>query len=350
MSITDQSHARRNLLTGEWVLVSPQRLLRPWQGQVDDVETEQLPAYDVDCYLCPGNVRAKGNTNPDYQGTFAFDNDFAAVTDVSDVGSNSNPLFETRPETGCCRVLCYTERHDLRLATMDNAGVCKALNAMIAEFRELDSRDDIAYVQIFENRGNMMGCSNPHPHAQIWATSNLPNEPHKEQLSQLAYWQANGKSLLVDYLQAELDEESRVVVAGEHFVAVVPYWAVWPFEILILPRRAVAAPDELDDSEVTSLAEVLREVLAAYENLFDAAVPYSLGLHPRPSDGEAHPEWQFHIHVYPPLLRSATIRKHLVGFEMLAMPQRDLTPEVAAEKLRKTNENYSESQNGQIIE
>ena len=334
MSITDQSHARRNLLTGEWVLVSPQRLLRPWQGQVDDVETEQFPAYDAGCYLCPGNERANGNRNPEYQGAFAFDNDYAAVTDVSDIGTESHPLFETRPEIGRCRVVCYTERHDLRLATMDNDGVCAALNAMFTEFSELDSRDDIAYVQIFENRGSMMSCSNPHPHAQVWATSNLPNEPGKEQLSQLAYWQKNGSVLLADYLQAELDEESRVVVSGEHFVAVVPYWAVWPYETLIMPRRVLAAPDELQAEEVASLAEVLRHVLVSYETLFDAAVPYSLGLHPRPSDGQAHPEWQFHIHVCPPLLRSATIRKHFVGFEMFGMPQRDLTPEVAAEKLR----------------
>ncbi|MCH7822131.1 MAG: UDP-glucose--hexose-1-phosphate uridylyltransferase [Proteobacteria bacterium] len=343
MRFADQSHARRNLLTGEWVLVSPQRLLRPWQGQVDDVETKKLPAYDAGCYLCPGNERANGNRNPEYQGAFAFDNDYAAVTDVSDIDPQNHPLFEARPETGCCRVLCYTERHDLRLATMDNDQVCMALSAMIAEFSELDSRDDIAYVQVFENRGSMMGCSNPHPHAQIWATSNLPNEPNKEHQAQLAYWQKNGNVLLDDYLQAELKDGSRVVVAGGHFVAVVPYWAVWPFETLIVPRRVVAGPDELGAEEVASLAEVLRQVLAGYETLFDAAVPYSLGLHPRPSDGQAHPEWQFHIHVYPPLLRSATIRKYLVGFEMFGMPQRDLTPEVAAEKLREAHQNKRHS-------
>jgi len=339
MSTGNQSHSRRNALTNEWVLVSPHRLLRPWQGQIEDIEAEGLPQFDADCYLCPGNERANGSTNPDYEGTFVFDNDFAALTGASDIDSDGHPLFETRPESGCCRVLCYTERHDLRLATMDNEERTAALNAMIAEFRNLDLRDDIAYVQVFENRGNMMGCSNPHPHAQVWATSNVPTEPAKELRSQLEYWQEHGSVLLADYLKAELRDNARVVVENTHSVAVVPYWAVWPFETLLMPRRVVAAPDELNADEVADLAEVLGTVLACYDKLFEVAAPYSLGLHPRPSDGQPHPEWQFHIHIYPPLLRSATIRKHLVGFEMLAMPQRDLTPEVAAEKLKQVIRN-----------
>jgi UDPglucose--hexose-1-phosphate uridylyltransferase len=320
MSRADHSHSRRNALTGEWVLVSPHRLQRPWQGQVESIESEDLNKHDAECYLCPGNERANGLANPDYTGSFVFDNDFAALTAASEIGPVTHPLFESRPESGCCRVICYTERHDLRLATMDGDGLNAALVAMIEEFTSLDSRDDIAYVQVFENRGQMMGCSNPHPHAQVWATSELPTEPAKELEAQSKYWQEHDCVLLDDYLRAELEDGERIVSASEHSVALVPYWAVWPFETLLLPRRVVA----------------LGQVLACYDNLFGVAAPYSLGLHPRPSDGSPHPEWQFHIHIYPPLLRSATIRKHLVGFEMLGMPQRDLTPEVAAEKLRQS--------------
>jgi UDPglucose--hexose-1-phosphate uridylyltransferase len=334
MSTADQSHSRRNLLTGEWVLVSPHRLQRPWQGQVESVESEGLPDYDAECYLCPGNKRANNNENPDYQGPFSFDNDFPALTEASDVAASVSPLFETRPETGICRVICYTERHDLRLATMSEDELCTALEAMIAEFKRLDRRDDIGYVQLFENRGSMMGCSNPHPHAQVWATSDVPTEPAKELKSQKSYLQQHGRSLLMDYVAAELDDGSRVIHESEHFVAVVPYWAVWPYEALIIARRQVAAADELSAQEVASLARTLQAVLASYDSLFGVAAPYSMGLHSRPSDGETHPEWQFHIHIYPPLLRSATVRKHLVGFEMLGMPQRDLTPEVAAQSLR----------------
>lgn len=336
MNSSEQSHSRRNALTGEWVLVSPHRLLRPWQGQLETTDSETLPAYDPECYLCPGNERANGGTNPDYTGSFAFDNDFAALTAASEAESPSHPLLESRAESGRCRVLCYTDRHDSRLATMDDAELTAAFEAMITEFSVLDAREDIGYVQVFENRGNMMGCSNPHPHAQVWATSNVPSEPAKELLAQSDYLRKNGSALLDDYLQAELADGARVVVENEHSVALVPYWAVWPFETLLMPRRVVAAPTELETVEVAGLASTLGKVLAAYDSMFGVAAPYSLGLHARPSDGEAHPEWQFHIHVYPPLLRSATIRKHLVGFEMLAMPQRDLTPEVAAEKLRQS--------------
>ena len=336
MSNQDQSHSRRNLLTGDWVLVSPHRLQRPWQGQVEAVEPENLPDYDTKCYLCPGNERANGEHNPNYESSFAFDNDFAALTSDSDIGSEPNELFESRAESGHCRVLCYTPRHDLRLATMHQDDLNAAFSAMIAEFSALDARDDVAYVQVFENRGNMMGCSNPHPHAQVWATSNIPTEPAKELRAQSQYREQHGSVLLADYLQAELDDGERVVIANEHCVALVPYWAVWPLEILLLPTRVVAAPDELDADEIAEMARTLGAVLAAYDAMFGVSAPYSLGLHPRPSDGKPHPEWQFHIHIYPPLLRSATVRKHLVGFEMLGMPQRDLTPEVAAQKLRNT--------------
>ena len=336
MGTAEQSHSRRNALTGEWVLVSPHRLRRPWQGQLETADPETLPEYDAECYLCPGNRRANGNVNPEYSGAFAFDNDFAALTPDSIEGATTHPLLTARPESGCCRVICYTDRHDQRLATMDGPALTMALTAMIDEFSALDARDDIAYVQVFENRGQMMGCSNPHPHAQLWATSDIPTEPARELAAQAAYLQQHDSVLLLDYLQTELEADERIVVANEHNVALVPWWAVWPFEVLLLPRRQLAAPDEMRAEEVADLASVLGQVLAGYDRMFGIAAPYSLGLHPRPSDGEPHPEWQFHIHIYPPLLRSATIRKHLVGFEMLGMPQRDLTPEIAAEKLRQS--------------
>ena len=342
MSTATQSHARFNALTSEWLLVSPHRLQRPWQGQVETEVAEQLPEHDPICYLCPGNARANENENPDYRGPFVFDNDFPALTTESDVGEMPNALFQARPETGCCRVICYTERHDLRLATMSDNELCIALEAMIAEFSKLDQRDDVGWVQVFENRGAMMGCSNSHPHAQVWATKNLPTEAAKELDAQSAWLDEYGSPLLVDYLQAELDAGSRVIVESDHFVAVVPYWAVWPYEALVLPRRHVTAPDEFEKQEVASLAATLKAVLSGYDALFSTSAPYSMGLHARPSDGKPHPEWQFHIHVYPPLLRSATVRKHLVGFEMLGMPHRDLTPEVAAEALRNVIERHSQ--------
>jgi len=342
VSKADQSHARRNPLTGEWILVSPHRLQRPWQGQIGTQEPEHLPEYDPGCYLCPGNSRANDEHNPDYQGAFVFDNDFPALTIDSDVAVSTNPLFASRPESGRCRVICYTERHDLRLATMSTDDLCAAIEAMTTEFKELDRQDDIGYVQVFENRGEMMGCSNAHPHAQVWATQNLPTEVVKELVAQSDYLAEHGAPLLIDYLQAELEEGARIIFKNECFVAMVPYWATWPYEALILPRRLVAAPDELHADEIASLALMLKTVLSSYDTLFSTSAPYSMGLHARPSDGASHPEWQFHVHIYPPLLRSATVRKHLVGFEMLGMPQRDLTPEVAAEALREAIQRHKQ--------
>jgi UDPglucose--hexose-1-phosphate uridylyltransferase len=334
MSLENHSHKRRNLLTGEWVLVSPQRTQRPWQGQVHDPEAGQGPAYDPECYLCPGNERANGNRNPQYSGSFAFDNDFPALSAQSDIDASGSPLLVAEPESGCCRVACFAERHDLRLATMDDTGVQSALRFLFEEFQALEQRSEFGYVQVFENRGQMMGCSNPHPHAQIWATRSLPVEPAKELAQQTEYFEANGRPLLMDYLETELKREERLVVVSEHAAALVPFWATWPYEILLLPRRAVSGPAELSEDEVDGLARALRQTLLALERLFSAAVPYSMGFHPRPSDGSPHPEWQFHAHIYPPLLRSARVRKHMVGFEMLGTPQRDLTPESAAHALR----------------
>jgi len=334
MSLQKHSHKRKNLLTGDWVLVSPHRAQRPWQGQIDAPERSEEKPYQEDCYLCPGNGRANGRQNPDYSGPFAFDNDFPALSAVSEVEQTSNPLFTAEAESGCCRVVCFSERHDLRLASMNNEAVVRALKFLMEQFIELDGRPDIGYVQLFENRGQMMGCSNPHPHAQIWATSTVPLEPAKEQACQSEYYRHNGRSLLLDYLAAELTDGTRIVSENRHFVSLVPYWAVWPFETMIIPRRPMAGPEDMDEDELADFAHVLRATLSAGDSLFETAVPYSMGFHPRPSDGKAHPEWQFHAHIYPPLLRSATIRKHLVGFEMLGTPQRDLTPEAAAQRLR----------------
>lgn len=334
MSLQAHSHRRKNLLTGEWVLVSPHRTQRPWQGQVDDPESGDGAKYDPSCYLCPGNERAGGAKNPAYAGGFAFDNDFAALSPRSEIEESDSPLFVAKAESGWCRVVCFSARHDLRLATMDDEGVGRALSLLFDEFRELDRRSGIGYVQVFENRGQMMGCSNSHPHAQVWATSSLPVEPAKELRTQSAYFSEKGSSLLLDYLEAELGTGERLVTENEHAVSLVPFWACWPYEVLLIPRRGVAGPDDMTAVEVAALAQVLRRTLVAYERLFRASVPYSMGFHPRPSDGEDHPEWQFHGHIYPPLLRSASVRKHMVGFEMLGTPQRDLTPEAAAGRLR----------------
>lgn len=334
MSLQSHSHRRRNLLTGQWVLVSPHRTQRPWQGQVDEPEAEDGAAFDAECYLCPGNARAGGVRNPDYRGGFAFDNDFAALSPVSEVEPPPSPLFVAEPESGTCRVVCFSEQHHLRLARMDDDGVAAALKFLFEEFAVLDARRDIGYVQVFENRGAMMGCSNPHPHAQIWATRSVPNEPARECTTQAQWWREHGRPLLLDYLAAEESAGERIVCSEPEAVSLVPFWACWPYETLIMPRRAVTAPGELEDGEVLGLARVLRRTLLAAERLFSAAVPYSMGFHARPSDGAEHPEWQFHAHVYPPLLRSATVRKHMVGFEMLGTPQRDLTPETAAQRLR----------------
>lgn len=334
MSIQTQSHRRKNLLTGEWVLVSPQRTQRPWLGQLEDTFREPGSAYDPECYLCAGNVRANGENNPAYIGPFAFDNDFPALSGESNIEPVSHHLFQVRPETGRCRVVCFSEKHNLPLADMGVDEISLTLQFLVREFKQLDQQPEISYVQIFENRGQMMGCSNPHPHAQIWATSGIPVEVDKELHCQLAYLEKYEQPLLLDYLAAEIEDGSRLVCCNEQAVSMVPYWATWPFETLLIPRRSITAPDEMSVQEIRGFAEILKTTLQACDRVFSASTPYSMGFHPRPSDGKEHPEWQFHVHIYPPLLRSARIRKHMVGFEMLAMPQRDLTPEFAAKRLR----------------
>ena len=328
------SHRRRNLLTGEWVLVSPQRTERPWQGQVEEPPQATVVDYDPDCYLCPGNARANERRNPDYQGPYSFENDFPALTGGGDSRAHDSALFRQHPEHGICRVICFSEKHDRHLVDMSTDELCEVLRFLAAEFTTLDQRAEISYVQVFENRGEMMGCSNPHPHAQVWATGSIPGEAGKELKMQGEWLAQHGRPLLIDYLNAEIENGSRIVSHNAHAVSMVPFWATWPFETLLIPRSIVGAPDEFADDGLRGFAEVLLSTLKACDALFGTEMPYSMGFHPRPSDGGEHPEWQFHAHIYPPLLRSASVRKHMVGFEMLGMPQRDVTPEAAAERLR----------------
>jgi len=331
----DSPPRRLNLLTREWVLVSPQRARRPWQGQVEKTPPENQPQYDPTCYLCPGNERAGGVKNPAYTGTFVFDNDFAALLpeEVSPSGQVS-PLFQTEPERGVCRVICFSPRHDLSMPQLSIDDAEAVVTTWSNETAALFRRPEIAYVQVFENKGAVMGCSNPHPHSQIWSQSRIPNEPAKELVSQKDYYAAHRRPLLLDYLEAELKSGERVLDRNEHFTALVPFWAVWPFEVLVIAHRAVASLPALTQPERRALAEIYQRVTTRYDNLFEISFPYSMGFHQQPNDGADHPEWTLHAHFYPPLLRSATVRKFMVGYEMLAMPQRDITPETAAARLR----------------
>jgi UDPglucose--hexose-1-phosphate uridylyltransferase len=324
---------RLNLLTGDWVLVSPQRSARPWQGAVSNGAPAVAAAYDPSCYLCPGNARAEGARNPSYAGVFVFDNDFPALSGEGGTAS-ADPLLTAEPETGVCRVVCYSPDHSLTMARMPPAAIRDVVDVWAAETEALDARPDIAAVTVFENRGAMMGASNPHPHGQIWATSSLPNELAREDARQRAWFAEHGEPLLAAYLRRELDAGERVVAETDAFVALVPYWAVWPFETLILPRRPVSRLPDITAPERDGLAALLARLTRGYDALFATACPYSMGFHQRPSKLTDDAHFTLHGHVYPPLLRSAAIRKFMVGFEMLAMPQRDLTPEEAAARLK----------------
>jgi UDPglucose--hexose-1-phosphate uridylyltransferase len=328
-------HRRYNPLLDEWVLCSPHRLARPWQGQVEDAPVDERPPYDPSCYLCPGNVRANGQTNPAYTHTYAFDNDFPALLPRSDVAAqNDDDLLVVEPATGRCRVICFSPRHDLTLAEMPAADVRPVVDTWADEVAALGSDGTIRYVQVFENKGAMMGCSNPHPHCQVWATGHVPAIPARKLLTQRAYFERNGRDLLGDYLEKELATGARVVFRNEHWVALVPFWAVWPFETMLVPVRRVPDLPSLRGDERDALADALHRTSVRYDNLFRTSFPYSMGFHARPTDGQDHPWWRLHAVYFPPLLRSATVRKFLVGYELTAEPQRDLTAEDAAAQLR----------------
>jgi UDPglucose--hexose-1-phosphate uridylyltransferase len=335
--LRERPHRRRNPLSGEWVLVSPHRALRPWLGQVERVAPAQRPAYDPTCYLCPGNARVGGHQNPPYETTFVFDNDFAALRpdeELAPYATTSDPLFTAEAESGRCRVICFSPRHDLSLPDMPAEGVRRVVDLWADQYEELGSDPAIGHVQIFENKGEAMGASNPHPHGQIWAQRSVPLHAQREGDRQREHYERYGRTLLADYVERELAREERIVVANDGFVVVVPFWAVWPFETLVVPRRAVAHLGMLTDAERDQLGDIVQRLTRRYDRVFDVSFPYSAGIHQAPTDGAAHPEWHLHLHFFPPLLRSATVRKFLVGYEMLGEPQRDLTAETAAARLR----------------
>ncbi|MGH9447059.1 MAG: galactose-1-phosphate uridylyltransferase, partial [Terriglobia bacterium] len=291
------------------------------------------------CYLCPGNSRARGLRNPQYSSTFVFDNDYPALLpEALEARADESGLLVARSEAGVCRVVCFSPRHDLTIPRMAEAELSAVVDAWIEQYGSLASLPWIHHVQVFENRGALMGASNPHPHCQIWANASVPNEPLKEETSCRDYLNAHGSCLLCDYLQLELRLAGRIVCQDDHFAVVVPYWAIWPFETLLLSKRHFGTMPELSDVERRSLAGILKRLTTRYDNVFEVSFPYSMGFHQGPTDGKKHPEWHFHAHYYPPLLRSATVRKFLVGYELLNMPQRDITPEAAAARLREAGE------------
>jgi UDPglucose--hexose-1-phosphate uridylyltransferase len=331
----DHPHRRYNPLNGRWILVSPHRTQRPWQGKQETDAVGRRPAYDPKCYLCPRNERAGGAANPDYRGVFVFVNDFSALLPDAPEPAVEHPLLHMQGVQGACRVMCFSPRHDLTLAEMARAEVRGVVDLWADQVADLGQQ--YRWVQVFENKGAIMGCSNPHPHGQIWATSVLPDEPTREDASQRAWMAEKHEPLLLAYARLEADQGMRVVVANDHWLVVVPHWALWPFEALVLPRRHVLRLPDLSPAERDGLAAALKELLVRYDNLFETSFPYSMGWHGAPTDAGAYAHWKLHAHLYPPLLRSATVKKFMVGYEMLGEPQRDLTAEQAAARLREVS-------------
>jgi len=338
MTDPEHPHRRQNALTGEWILVSPHRTKRPWQGSQHSPQIENRPPHHPECYLCPRNSRAEGNRNPDYTGSYVFSNDFPALLPGVGVPESEHPLFQAQSASGTCRVLCFSERHDLTLPELERAAIERVVQVWAEQTEELGER--YRWVQIFENKGELMGCSNPHPHGQVWASDFLPNEVSKEDRRQRDYFQSHRSPLLSDYAVHELAMQDRMVEMNDHWLAVVPWWAVWPFETLILPKRHAARLPDLSWDEQAALAELLRDLLTRYDNLFQTSFPYSMGWHGAPFSSQSTQPWMLHAHIYPPLLRSASVRKFMVGYEMLAEAQRDLTAEHAAACLRECSTSH----------
>ncbi|MDO3694178.1 UDP-glucose--hexose-1-phosphate uridylyltransferase [Wenyingzhuangia sp. chi5] len=333
--LEDYSHKRFNILTGEWVLVSPHRSKRPWQGQNEAVNNEKRPEYDETCYLCAGNTRISGDVNPKYTGTYVFTNDFAALQSDSPSFKVNDGLLQAESETGICKVICFSPDHSKSLADMDVPGITKVVNTWQKEYKEIGANDAIKYVQIFENKGAVMGCSNPHPHGQIWSQSSLPNEVSKKDATQKAYFSDKKSSLLGDYLKQELNgDRERIIFENDAFVVLIPFWAVWPFEAMIAPKNQQNSILDMTEEEAILYAEAISVLTKVYDKLFNTSFPYSSGIHQAPTDGGDNAHWHWHMSFYPPLLRSATVKKFMVGYEMFGTPQRDITAEGAAQRLR----------------
>jgi UDPglucose--hexose-1-phosphate uridylyltransferase len=337
--LKEHTHTRLNILTGDWILVSPHRMKRPWQGKVEDLPKDKRPAYDPQCYLCPGNKRSDGSVNPEYKDSYVFTNDFSALLIDTPKGEvDEENLLVASSEGGICKVICFSPRHDLTLPQIGIDAIEKVIEVWQTEFTEISKNPSIKYIQIFENKGELMGCSNPHPHGQIWASSSVPLEVSKETFQQKKYFEKHDKSLLSAYIELEIKKQERIVLENEHFVALVPFWAVWPYETMIVSKRHIPAITQFTPDEKKSFAIILKQLTAKYDNLFEISFPYSAGMHQAPVNDGEHPEWHWHMHFYPPLLRSATVKKFMVGYEMLANPQRDITAESAAEKLKSLSE------------
>jgi len=333
-NFNDQPHRRFNILTGEWILVSPHRTKRPWQGKTERLATTDLPEHDPSCYLCPGNARAGGKRNPQYNAPYSFTNDFSAL--LSDVPQSifSEGLLQAETESGICKVVCFSPNHALTLPLMEVEAISAVVSLWQKEYKLLGAEREINYVQIFENKGEIMGCSNPHPHGQIWAQRTIPQEIAKKSSRLDTYWKTHGHSMLEAYVQQELTIGERIIFENEHFVVLVPYWAIWPYEAMILPKRCIPHLNGLTEIEKTAYAESIKKLTVCYDNIFETSFPYSAGIHQAPTDGKLHEGWHFHMSFYPPLLRSATVKKFMVGYELFANPQRDITAEQAATTMR----------------
>ena len=333
-NLQDYSHKRFNILTGEWVLVSPHRAKRPWQGQNEEISNEKRPTHDPNCYLCSGNTRVNGEKNPKYNDVLVFTNDFAALQTTSPKFAVNEGLLKAESEQGICKVICFSPDHSKSLADMSVENINKVVKTWQNQYTELGSNNMINYVQIFENKGAVMGCSNPHPHGQIWSQSTLPNEVDKKDQQQRTYFSENNTSLLGDYLKQELEANERIIYQNDDFVVLTPFWAVWPFETMIIPKKQYINITKISEQESLNFADAISKITKAYDKLFDCSFPYSSGIHQSPTNGKINDYWHWHMSFYPPLLRSATVKKFMVGYEMFGSPQRDITAEYAAKKLR----------------